>query len=243
MQRLGFSLAVAVLVTGLSLFTPILAPAAAQTPDDIVAVITSPADGQQLFGLTNITGSASHPTAFASYTLEYDDLSDAAQQWFLVQERVTQQIQDNVLGAWNTNMVPDGVYQLRLRVFLTDGQIGEFIVSNLQVINSEPTPVPTVASGQPDTVPAAPASGPTPTSPIEQPPSNNPSAGDITGLNPAENAPDGSTPAVLNADPGDTSTRINIGRVRSAFCSGAYLAVVAFAVMLGYAVVRGRLRY
>ena len=33
-----------------------------------------------------------------------------------------------------------------------------------------------------------------------------------------------------------------LGRVRSAFCAGAYLAVILFAIMLGYLVVRRRLQ-
>jgi len=49
---------------------------------------------------------------------------------------VTQQVQDGVLGAWNTIMVPDGFYELRLRVFLDDDQGAEFIVGKLQVANS-----------------------------------------------------------------------------------------------------------
>jgi hypothetical protein len=218
-------------------------PAAAQTPEGVVAVITSPVDGQQLFGLADITGSAAHPDAFASYTLEYDELSEPAAQWFLVQERVTQQVQNDVLGAWNTNMVPDGVYQLRLRVFLDDGQIGEFVVSNLRVINSEPTPVPTVAVEPAGATPSTPTPGPSPTSLIEQPPGNDPSPGGISGLNTANSSSEAEAPTGLPADETDSqSTRINMARVRRAFCAGVYLAIGGFVIMLGYVLIRGPVR-
>ncbi len=206
----------------------------AQTAEGLVAEITSPTPGQQLFGQVQIQGSAGHPSLFASYTLEYDDLSDPALQWFLAQERVSQQVDNNILGVWNTTLIPDGSYQLRLRVFLTDGQVGEYTVSNLRVVNTEPTPIPTVAGDQSVATP----SGPTPAAPlIEQPPSNNPTdtpSGEVIPLvNP--------TP-ILEETNETSNTRINFSRVRSAFCSGVYLAVALFAVLFVYSLLRGPLR-
>ncbi|HEX3049604.1 MAG TPA: hypothetical protein VHP83_03035 [Aggregatilineaceae bacterium] len=210
------------------------ATALAQTADGLVAVITSPIPGQQLFGQVQIQGSAGHPSLFASYTLEYDDLSDPALQWFLAQERVSQQVDNNVLGVWNTTLVPDGSYQLRLRVFLTDGQVGEYTVSNLRVVNTEPTPIPTVTGDQA----IATASGPTPAAPlIEQPPSNNP-----TATLSAETIPSISPTPIVEESGGSSSTRVNFSRVRSAFCSGVYLALALFAVLFVYSLLRGPLR-
>ncbi len=237
-QRLGTCIAVIVLVIGWTVGGTIR-PAAAQEPEDISAVITAPADGERLFGLVTITGSAAHPTAFAAYTLEYKDLRELDSPWFLVQERVTQQVQDGVLGAWNTIMVPDGVYQLRLRVFLDGNQSVEFTVSNLQVANSEPTPVPTVASDLAGASVATPTPGPSPTSPVEQPPSNNPAGAEITGLD-AIPAADSEPPSASSAGSTGSTTRINVDRVRSAFCSGVYVAFVAFGAMLVYVIVRRR---
>lgn len=216
-------------------------PAAAQAPEDVIAVIAYPATGQQLFGLVNIVGSAGHPTAFNSYTLEYNDLGDLGAPWLLVQPRVQQQVRDDVLGTWNTNVVPDGTYQIRLRVFLDDGQVGETIVSDLKVVNSQPTPVPTAASGG-ELSPAAPAPGPSPTSPIEQPPSNNPDAAGLDGIGPASGDGAAAPPASENSGRASSETRINTGRIRSAFCTGVYLTLVIFAVLLVYSLLRGRLR-
>lgn len=210
--------------------------------DTTTAVITSPVEGQQLFGLVTITGSAGHATAFESYTLEYKDLSDPNSPWLLAQERVRQQVTAGVLGAWNTNVVPDGTYSLRLRVFLQDSQVGgEFIVTGLRIVNSAPTPVPTPASGAGDSQPITATPGPTPTSPIQQPPSNSPmTPNTITGLGiDASNTGDTSSLTNTRSDPA-ASTRVNTGRVRGAFCAGAYLALGIFAVMLAYVALRGR---
>ena len=240
-SRPGAILAVLILAI-ITLHTMTLNSAAAQSPDEVNAEITAPVEGQQLFGLTTISGSAGHPTAFDSYTLEYNNLSDPNAPWLLVQERVRQQVQDNVLGAWDTNSVPDGVYALRLRVFLADGQVGETIVSNLRVINSEPTPVPTAATGLTNETPI-PTLGPTPTSPIEQPPSNNPdqvdqgNAGDTVNNNTETNVT-----TTTNGNRTASDTKINTGRVQSAFCAGVYLTFGIFGVMLAYIVLRGRLR-
>jgi hypothetical protein len=233
MRRLGFFLAVVLFLSGPMRLT------AAQSPDDSSVAITSPQTGEQLFGPVNIVGSAAHPTAFDSYTLEYNDLSDPAAPWFLVQERVTQQVQNGILGTWNTNMVPDGMYRLRLHVFLDDGQVVEVEVSNLRVANTQPTAVPTVPSGGVG-APAAPTPGPPPTSPVEQPPSNNPAAG-ISGLDSA--ADDAQAPTSLNdGEAGERTTRVNLDRVRGAFCAGVYLALGGFVVMFAYLLLRGRLR-
>lgn len=233
MRRLGAILAVAIFAAG-------IIPNHAAAQDEITAVITAPVEGQQLFGPVNITGSAGHATAFASYRLEYDNLNDSAQQWFLVQEPVTQQVNNGVLGTWNTNMVPDGVYQIRLIVLLNNEQTGEYIVSNLRVVNSQPTPVPTVASGLAESadITLTPG-GPTPTSPIVQPPSNNPEPEALIGPVVTESFTSGETGTASTTS---ETRRINLGRVRDAFCSGVYLAFGLFAIMLAYSLIRRRLR-
>ena len=237
MRRLGFRLVVVLL--GLALYTTASYQAGhAQAPVDTIVVITSPVDGAELFGRVTISGSAMHPTTFSSYTLEYNDLSDPAAPWLLVQPRVQQQVQDSVLGEWSTNMVPDGTYRLRLRVFLSDGQIGEYVASNLKVVNTSPTPVPTAQTDLSDTAPALPTPGPSPTSPIAQPPSNNPSDNSVSGF-PVDSDTE---PVSATNNATQETTHINLGRVRSAFCTGTYLGMGMFAMMIGYMLVRRRLR-
>jgi len=238
MRRLNVLLAI---IIGIGAFGGRIVPAAAQAPDDVIVVIAYPAASQQLFGLVNIVGSAGHPTAFNSYTLEYNDLGDPGAPWLLVQPRVQQQVRDDVLGTWNTNVVPDGTYQIRLRVFLDDGQVGETIVSDLKVVNSQPTPVPTAATGA-ELSPEAPTPGPSPTSPIEQPLSNNPAASGLEGLGPDSGDAEVDSPSSTDNGRTSSETRINTGRIRGAFCSGVYLTLVIFAVLLVYSLLRGRLR-
>ncbi len=198
-----------------------------------LAIISSPVHDAPLFGPVNITGSALHPTAFAGYTLEYDLASEIGEQWYPVQERVTQQVQDGVLGTWDTTTVPDGIYQLRLRVYLHDGTFSEAVVSGLRIQNSQPTPMPTLgpALAAPGAQPPTP--GPSPTSPIVQPPSSNPQP--ATGAEPVQPADTGE-PRLLQSSPG--GSRINFSRVRQAFCTGGYLALGAFAVLGLYSAAR-----
>lgn len=223
--RLLITLGLGTLIASGALGTATLARAQ-ESP--AVAQITSPGDGAQLFGPVNITGSALHPSAFDRYTLEYDLLSDVGADWLLVQEPVTQQVQDGVLGTWDTAAVPDGVYQLRLRVYLDNGEVAEVIVSNLRVQNRQPTPVPTIAPAGA----APPTPGPTPTSPIVQPPTLNQQPALETEPLVAEPGDGEPAASLLQADSG--STRVNFDRVRQAFCTGGIIALGIFLVIALY---------
>jgi len=201
-----------------------------------VAQISSPGEGAHLFGPVNITGTAQHPAAFDRYTLEYDLLSDVSADWILVQEPVTQQVQEGVLGTWNTSAVPDGIYQLRLRVYLDTGEFSEAIVSNLRVQNSQPTPVPT--TGPAGIAPGAGATpGPTPTSPVIQPPTVIPQLAleEPTPVESSGGAPDSS---LLQRETGTGSASINFSQVQQAFCTGGIVALVIFVALAVYAGVR-----
>jgi hypothetical protein len=243
MRRLARWLATAVIVmVALGAHLPLRA--AAQDPGTTTALITSPVENEQLFGLVSVVGSAGHTSSFDSYTLEYNDLSDPNAPWLLVQPSVRQQVTNDVLGSWNTNVVPDGVYSLRLRVFLQSGDVGgEFIVTGLRVVNTAPTPLPTTA-GSAGSIEATLTPGPSPTSPIQQPPSNSPATPEVIfGLDSSANT--GSTSGGSTAMGGsgsNSTTRVNTGRIRNAFCTGVYWAIGLFIVMLGYIVLRGRLR-
>ena len=196
-----------------------------------LAHITSPGDGAHLFGPVNIIGTAQHPSAFNRYTLEYDLLSEVGAEWLLVQEPVAQQVQEGVLGTWDTSAVPDGIYQLRLLVYLDTGDVTEMIVSNLRVQNSQPTPVPTTgpAGALPGSVAATP--GPTPTSPIIQPPTVIPQLAldEPVDSSAAEGAPDSS---LLQRE--TSAAQVNFARVRQAFCTGGTFALVVFLAVTVY---------
>src|SRR5688572_9144597 len=117
----------------------IAVPASAQEDSSgATVVIATPTEGQQLFGVEQITGTATHPSQFAGYTLDWSNMRNP-DVWLPIQARVNQQVDNGVLGQWDTVAIPDGLYQIRLRVYLNDGSEVDFIVQNLAVVNSAPT--------------------------------------------------------------------------------------------------------
>ncbi|MBZ0305872.1 MAG: PKD domain-containing protein, partial [Anaerolineae bacterium] len=49
---------------------------------------------------------------------------------------------NGLLGIWNTTVIQDSVYQLRLRVTLRDGTSLFTVVNNIRIQNQAPTPIP-----------------------------------------------------------------------------------------------------
>ncbi len=202
---------------------------------DTIAIITSPATGEVISGTVIIRGSAAHPTAFAYYELEYANLGTPSPIWLPVTRQITQQAPtDEILGVWNTvgDGVADGLYQIRLRVALTDTTIEPVtvIATNLQLVNTAPPPLPTVDTG---VNPPPPSPGPSPTSGIELPPTNTPrpTVEVLSGGQPA-------APATTTTE----SVSIEFGRLQSAFCTGGIVTLLFFGVLFAYLSVRARLR-
>lgn len=115
----------------------------AQAP---AVAITSPASGAILRGEVTITGLTDVP-GFASSQLDFSYASNPTDTWFTLQTS-TQPAADSPLAVWDTTLITDGEYLLRLRVFLTDGALQEVTVP-VRVQNDAPippTPTPTAAS-------------------------------------------------------------------------------------------------
>jgi hypothetical protein len=188
--------------------------------------ITTPTEGQQLFGLVEIMGSATHPSAFVNYTLEWSNAQNP-DIWLPIQQPISQQVSNGILGQWDTvaGAVPDGIYQIRLRVNLSDNSVGEVILRNLVLVNNAPTPLPTLAIpvGNPTSVPDS-SGAPL----IQQPPS-------VTPRPTFEQA----APVPLSSDTEDTF--INYSAIQSAFCSGVYFTLAFFAFIIGYLLLRSQL--
>ena len=119
-------------------------PPPTNTPAPISIVIVSPLPGNIVSGTVQVVGSASHPN-FLQYRLEYAPQNNPNNQWLPITGIVQQPTVAGVLGVWSTNTgaTPDGVYQLRLRVFLRDGTQQTTLVGNVRVQNQQATPVPT----------------------------------------------------------------------------------------------------
>ena len=198
-----------------------------------IAQITSPAEGEQLFGLVEIQGTATHPSLFDGYSLEWSNAQNP-DVWLPIQQRVGQQVNNGVLGQWDTvgSNVPDGVYQIRLRMFLTDGAVQDFVLRSLRLVNQAPTGLPTVAPAQAtSTLPVVPTAGPSPTSIILQPPTITPRP---TFESPLQD--EGGT-----SDSSGESTFVNFGAAQSAFCTGAFFTMGLFALIIAYIALRSRL--
>ena len=85
--------------------------------------ITSPVPGEVLRGEVNIIGTTNVPD-FLSAQLDFSYASSAAGTWFPLQT-LSQSVFDSPLYTWDTTVITDGDYILRLRVFIADGSVQE----------------------------------------------------------------------------------------------------------------------
>jgi hypothetical protein len=194
-----------------------------QGPDS--AQITAPTEGQALSGLVTISGSANHPE-FARYELAYGPDPNPNDVWQPFAEG-NQPVDNGTLGTWNTSVIADGQYALRLRVIRKDSNYSEGFVRGLQVSNSGPVGTPTSIPPAPTfpaeqaTLPAEGEVQPIATVMVEQPPTSVPEA------TAALNATPRSTAANRNAAvPG-----LNFGQFGSACVSGVALTVGVFVIV------------
>ena len=146
---------------------------AAQTAPPIA--ITSPAPDSIISGEVTITGTtdvlgftASRLDFSYAYNLRSPDALSGADTWFALQTS-SQPVVDSPLATWNTTLISDGDYILRLRVFLTDGTSQEVTVP-IKVQNDTPIVTPTFTpTSTPESIkgqiptPFLVASSPTPT--------------------------------------------------------------------------------
>ena len=147
---------------------PATASIAAPPKQGELAVITAPADNDVVRGVVSIIGSAVHP-AFDRYELAYAvEPVTSNDQWVGIGEVGREQVVNGELAKWDTTILPDGSYSLRLRVVRNDGNYSETEVKHVVVANAVPTETPTPsASPTPTTTPTP--LPPTPTIVIELP--------------------------------------------------------------------------
>lgn len=140
----------------------VLDTVSAQAPG--YAEITFPQPGEAIFGLVTIEGSAAHPS-FVAYELSFAHHPNTSDTWFPIMQPFKAQVTEGKLGIWDTTIITDGNYQLRLRVWLTSGNVLEAIVSNLRIRNIIPTETLTMTlpDARPSPSPIAPTSTPRPT--------------------------------------------------------------------------------
>lgn len=124
---------------------PLLALLLVAAQDAPQAAITFPRPGDVLSGEATITGTTDIP-GFASSQLDFSYASNPTDTWFALQTS-TQPVADSPLFVWDTTLIRDGEYVLRLRVFLDDGALQEIAVP-FRVQNDTPilTPTPVITS-------------------------------------------------------------------------------------------------
>lgn len=117
---------------------------AQENPADKVEII-SPLPGEAVQGLAQITGSVEVEN-FQSYHLEFAFGDTSGQTWFPIIQSSSQVI-DGLLGEWDTSVLADRIYNLRLTVNRTDAEPIVLVVEGLRVRNyssiETSTPQPT----------------------------------------------------------------------------------------------------
>lgn len=168
--------------------------------------ISSPLPGQELRGQIEILGTADAP-GFSAAELSFAfGASDSAEAWFPIQ-KIAQPATNASLALWDTTLLTDGTYVLRLRVSLQDGTFQDVFVNDLRIVNDVPLPT----------------TSPTLTASATVTPSR-----DLPTLTPAPPTatPIFPTPLPLPTNPAEVTTQ----NIRSTFGRGAAIALVLFFV-------------
>jgi hypothetical protein len=112
----------------------------------VTGEIDWPVTGELIQGTVVVRGSTP-ADGLRNYEVDYALSSDPNQAWALIQEGTTP-VQDGILAVWDTTPLPDGEYNLRLLVNLTNGHQSVTNMYNLHVQNeaaSLPTSPPATA--------------------------------------------------------------------------------------------------
>lgn len=103
--------------------------------------ITSPAPDAIVNSAITITGTTDVP-GFASFELDFSYASNSNDTWFTIQTS-SQPFTNSPLATWDTTLITDGNYILRLRVYVTDGSFQE-VTAPIKVQNDTPIVTPTL---------------------------------------------------------------------------------------------------
>jgi hypothetical protein len=106
-------------------------------------------------GTVDVRGTVNPPN-LQSYFLEAAEYPSPAPQWIPVSLPSNTPVSNGVLAQWVTTVLPDGIYQLRLRAVLTTGETVFAVVAPIRVANHLQRP-----AGEGVTVPSSPTLAPT----------------------------------------------------------------------------------
>ncbi len=159
-----------------------------------IALIVEPANNAVVQGAVSIIGSADHPS-FQFYIIESHPEPVTNDRWQIIGDLHEVPALNTILETWDTSLVPDGSYTLRLRVVRLDGNYSEAFLQQVVVSNAQPiatdTPevVPTEEVGPPTDTPTP--LPPTPDIVIDQPIVDTPTPRPVPTSPPLEDPDDG----------------------------------------------------
>jgi hypothetical protein len=202
------------------------------------SMITYPTDGTTVSGQVAVRGVATHPN-MDFYQVRYargaQPAADSQWQDFAIVEG--QQVQDEVLGTWDTTQIPDGQYTLALAVWGINDPNNPYVffVTNLTVNNTNPVTTPTPEPSPTEPPPTA-TLGPTPTSvAVEQPATSTPRA---TPTVPSSFVP---TPTAGGVE--EPGVGLDVGRIRDGFCAGGLVTILLLSLWGLYLLAKAALRW
>ncbi len=209
------------------------------------SVISYPSDGMTVSGVVDVTGVATHPN-MRSYQLRFaaGPQPSGNSQWidFAIVEGA--QVDNGVLGTWDTTILPDGQYTLALAVWGADDAASPYVffVSNLTVNNSVPVAEPTEEPPTPEPMPTA-VIGPTATPvAVEQPPTPTvPASPTAEGGETEEVDEEAATPSAEEEE--GFSLPIDFAELRGAFVAGGKVVLWLFSFWALYLFVKALVRW
>ncbi|MBC7235048.1 MAG: hypothetical protein H5T69_04350 [Chloroflexi bacterium] len=163
MRRRSIGLALTILATFLLTLLEVLSAQAGPLAQQVQVQITSPEMGSRVRGRVPIIGSAVVPN-FQFYKVEFG-VGPSPAQWAVIGQLHYEPVINGQLEIWDTTVLPDGVYTLRVQGVKKDGNWEEFIVRGIAIANSEPTPTNTPEASPTPLATETPAISPTPTQP------------------------------------------------------------------------------
>lgn len=187
----------------------------------VLSRIASPGENSVVRGIVPIVGSAVD-VQFWKYEVHFAPYPNPLQQWTAIGGVHESPVTDGLLETWNTTVVPDGSYSIRLRVVDKTGNYREMFANGVLVANAAPTETAVPTRTPAPTATGTPAATPTfmlPTAPLAQP---------------------SPTPTLARPTPSGIVGGLDPAALRQSVCLGAQL-MAALLVVLGLILLLRRL--
>lgn len=140
-------------------------PSETAPPQPDLLSFTAPNAGQAVQGIVPISGIV-NPPGFRKGEVSYTYSNDPRGTWFLIQE-IIDSVPNGLIAEWDTTLITDGEYTLRLLVNTNDQQQKAVVLEGIRVRNYTPietnTAAPSASPAPLDTLAPSPTSTPTTT--------------------------------------------------------------------------------